>query len=79
MRNQAEVFWYLLNEVLQPFTGRTLEISNLCEEITWVRLTPNAPERDRAYSLSLRCFAHTGRCHSKAELLPAMADNVVAH
>jgi hypothetical protein len=68
-----------LIEGLQPFTEGTIEISNVREEITGVRLTPNAPERDRAYSLSLRCFDHIGRCHSKAELLPAMAKDVVAH
>ena len=73
-------FGIYLNEGLQPFTEltptQTLEISNVRQEITWVRLTPNAPERDRAYSLSLKCFDHIGRCHSKAELLPSMASEV---
>ena len=76
---RPKFFGIYLNEGLQPFTQGTVEISNVREETTWVRLTPNAPERDRAYSLSLSCFDHIGRCNSKAELLPAMADDVVAH
>jgi hypothetical protein len=67
-----------LNEGLQAFTGRTLEIGEFSnrENVTWVRLTPGAPERDRAYSFSLKCFDHIGRCHGKGELLPAMANEV---
>jgi hypothetical protein len=56
-------------------------ISNVRGNTTRVRMTPDAPklQRDRAYSLGLKCFDHIGRCRSKAELLPAMAYDVVAH
>ena len=56
-------------------------ISNVRGDTTWVRLTPDASklQRDRAYFLGLRCFDHVGRCRSKADLLPGLADEVVAH
>jgi hypothetical protein len=70
-----------LNEGLQPFTQHTLETGEFSNNRngTWIRLTPNAPERDRAYSLNLKCFDHIGRCPDKGELLPAMANEVTAH
>jgi hypothetical protein len=56
-------------------------ISNVRGNTTRVRMTPDAPnlQRDRAYSLGLKCFDHIGRCRSKGELLPALAAEVVAH
>jgi hypothetical protein len=75
---EPSLFGIVINEGLQPFTGRTAEISAFSNSpsVTWVRLTPNAPERDRAYSLSLECFDHIGRCRSQGELLPTMANEV---
>ncbi len=53
-------------------------ISNVRREVTWVRLTREASQaqRDKAFSLSLGCFTHVGRCRTKGELLPAMAREV---
>jgi len=54
--------------LVTPFSNRP--------SVVWVRLTPHAPDRDRAYSLSLKCFDRIGRCHNRGELLPSMVKEV---
>lgn len=73
---------YIVDGSRQPPQGQPpFEISNIRGETTWVHLTPAAStvQRDRSYSLDLKCFDHLGACRSKADLLPTLADQVVAH
>jgi hypothetical protein len=64
----------VINEGLQPFTDRTIEVSEFSNvpSITSVRLTPNAPERDRVYGMNLKCLDQFGECPSKNEMLPGL-------
>ena len=61
----------VLNEGVQTFTDRTIEISPFSNtpSLLWVRLTPNSPERNQAYSLKLELLDHLGRCPSKHDLM----------
>jgi hypothetical protein len=70
-----------LNEGLPSFADRTLEItrSSNIPGIIWLLLTPNAPERGHAYSLSLKCIDHIGKCPDGGELLPAAFSGSAAH
>ena len=69
---EPNVFGVTVQEQIQPSTEYTATPFSNRPSVLWVRLTPRAPERARAYSLSLKCFDHIGRCNSKAELLPAV-------
>ena len=63
---------------VSPLYG-PFHIYNQHGETTWVSMMPSAtPEqRNGVYSLGLNCFDRIGRCHSKAELMPKFANEVV--
>ncbi|MGA7218662.1 MAG: hypothetical protein WBX38_10130 [Candidatus Sulfotelmatobacter sp.] len=65
----------VINEGLQPFTDRTIDVSEFSNmpSITTVRLTPNAPERDQIYGLNLKCLDQIGGCPNRSDFLPGLS------